>query len=75
MKKKLSLNELKVTSFVTNLESQNVRGGIRWESAPSCPDECPSDDMTYPCTIVIECARTIDCESLYYPTNCIWACN
>ena len=76
MKKRLSLNQLKVKSFVTNLESQNVRGGLRWESAPSCPDECPSDIMTDPCTIILECATTIDdCESYYYPTNCVWYCN
>jgi hypothetical protein len=76
MKKKLNLNDLKVTSFVTTLESQNVRGGLLWQSAPSCPIECDSDGVTYPCTIILECQTTIDdCESLQYPTNCVWYCN
>jgi hypothetical protein len=73
--KKMILNDLKISSFVTTLESQNVRGGLLWESAPSCPMECDSDGVTYPCTLILECAGTSDCGSLQYPTNCVWYCN
>lgn len=55
MKKKPSLQDLKVTSFVTNLESGNVRGGLRWESALTCPDECATNECSIPCTVFVGC--------------------
>lgn len=76
MGKKLSLTELKVTSFLTDLKGEDVRGGLLWESSPSCPQECDSGAVSYPCTAVLECQNTADdCESLQYPTNCVFYCN
>lgn len=74
MKKRLSLEDLKVSSFVTNLKSDEVLGGLRWQSALTCPDECASDGCSIPCSIG-GCQGTAYCESDQYPTACVFTCN
>jgi hypothetical protein len=50
--KKLKLDGLKIQSFVTELDEQRtekVKGGNKWESALTCPAECPSEWCSIPC--------------------------
>jgi len=48
MKKKLSLNDLRVTSFVTETEQRSLKGGSG--------DICHVDDTLYSCMAFITCA-------------------
>ena len=53
MKKKLNLKELKVQSFITSTESENIKGGMKVDSVvcltgnyPTLPvNNCVSGDM------------------------------
>ncbi len=56
MPKKLELKNLKIQSFVTTLndkQSAELKGGKLWESCPSCPAEC----LTNECTEVQDCSN------------------
>jgi putative methionine-R-sulfoxide reductase with GAF domain len=71
-KKKLSLDDLKVQSFITTLSEEQqlaVRGGVTNTQACTGATSCGSDTATE-CTSLIECGGTtdggFDCDS----SNC-----
>jgi len=69
-KLKLSLDELKVQSFVTSLTDEQqmaVRGGLTRRSCDTGPDPCYVDTVTE-CTSDIYCTTTFACSTGI--TNC-----
>ncbi len=68
MAKKLELKDLKIQSFVTSLndkQSAELKGGNKWESCPTCPDECHSTN----CTVMPGCSSDLPCTH-YCTTDC-----
>ena len=71
-KVKIKLSELKIQSFVTVLREEyesQLKGGQRWASCPSCPDECETGGISIPCgtnycSIDIPCVTGLPCTQI-----------